>query len=138
MQNYIVMQINSIMLLCCKQKGLGPLEKWWRGWSQSKKYSCRERKVLPPSHNFSNGPYPYNKTTLKLFQLFFTDVCYSALAVKRARQIASHRIHVERAIGRLKNFKILQGTIPLTSASLADEIVTVCASLCNLMKPLAE
>ena len=33
--------------------------------------------------------------------------------VKAGRQIASLRIHVERAIGRIKNYRILKGTLPL-------------------------
>ena len=37
----------------------------------------------------------------------------SSRAVTKTRRIASARIHVERAIGRLKTFKILQGTMPL-------------------------
>ena len=47
--------------------------------------------------------------------------------VLKGRQIASVRIHVERAIGRIKNYSILKGTLPLSMARLANQIVCVCA-----------
>ena len=47
------------------------------------------------------------------------------------------RIHVERAIERLKDFKIFLGNLPLTLAKLADQMLIVCGGLCNLLKPLA-
>jgi hypothetical protein len=56
----------------------------------------------------------------------------SSRAVTKTRRIASARIHVERAIGRLKTFKILQGTMPLRLHALFDQIVGVCACICNL------
>ena len=56
----------------------------------------------------------------------------------QTRCIAAVRIHVEIAIQRLKNFKVLQGVLPLSLASVADQTVTVCACLCNLIKPLVK
>lgn len=56
----------------------------------------------------------------------------SSRAVTKTRRIASARIHVERAIGRLKTFKILQGVMPLKLHALFDQIVGVCGVLCNL------
>lgn len=51
--------------------------------------------------------------------------------VQRGRYIASLRIHVERAIGRIKQFAILQGTFPLSMVRLLNQIVCVCAWLTN-------
>ena len=51
--------------------------------------------------------------------------------VKRGRQIASLRIHVERAIGRIKQFAILQGNFPLSMVRQVNQIVCVCAWLTN-------
>lgn len=51
--------------------------------------------------------------------------------VQLGRSIASFRIHVERAIGRIKRFAILQGTFPLSMARLANQIVCICAWLTN-------
>ncbi|KAL9986830.1 hypothetical protein ACROYT_G001034 [Oculina patagonica] len=62
----------------------------------------------------------------------------SRKARKETSSIAKVRIHVERAIERLKEFKVFQGNIPLTSLKLIDQEVIVCASLCNLLPPLAK
>ena len=51
--------------------------------------------------------------------------------VDAGRKIASVRIHVERAIGRIKCFSILKGTIPISLARLTNHIVCVCAFLTN-------
>ena len=52
------------------------------------------------------------------------------------RRIASLRIHVERAMERIKNFHILDGTIPLSLTNVAEQIVFVCAMLTNYLPPL--
>ena len=59
-------------------------------------------------------------------------------ATTKTRRIARSRIHVERAIGRLKNFKILDGTIPLKMKRHLNMIIRVCAGLCNLDKYLVK
>ena len=59
-------------------------------------------------------------------------------ATTKTRRIARARIHVERAIGRLENFAILQGTIPLRMKPIYSEIVKVCAMLCNLDEQLVK
>ena len=51
--------------------------------------------------------------------------------MQRGRSIASLRIHVERAIGRMKQHKILTGVFQLKMARLANQIVVVCAYLSN-------
>ena len=56
--------------------------------------------------------------------------------VQKDRHIASLRIHVERAIGRIKNFAILKGTMPITMAHLANQIVCVCAWLTKFQPAL--
>ena len=56
--------------------------------------------------------------------------------VKKGRQIASVRIHVERAIGRIKNFSILRGNFPLSMIRLANQIVCICAWLSNFQPAL--
>ena len=55
--------------------------------------------------------------------------------ISEGRKIASVRIHVERAIGRMKSFSILKHTIPITLAGLSNQIVCVCAYLSNF-KPV--
>lgn len=64
--------------------------------------------------------------------------------VEFSRQLSSIRIHVERAIGRMKNFKILQSNLPIslikrdceTEFATIDKIVFICAALSNLYPPL--
>ena len=54
------------------------------------------------------------------------------------KEIANLRIHVERAIQRLKTltFRIRKYTLPLTLLPVIDNIVITCAALCNLYGPL--
>ena len=52
-------------------------------------------------------------------------------SVTETRRIANVRIHVERAIRRLKCFKILANIIP-GRVKHVDDILMVCAGLCNL------
>ena len=52
------------------------------------------------------------------------------------RRIAALRIHVERAIGRVKNFRILND-IPNNMSRIADQIFFVCCMLCNFLPPLS-
>ena len=51
------------------------------------------------------------------------------------RRIASVRIHVERIIGRLKQYHILNN-IPNNMAGVADRIFFVCTIFTNFSKPL--
>ena len=55
---------------------------------------------------------------------------------KLSRQIASARIHVERAICRVKTFRILSHLFPLKMKASLDLIWQVCARLCNFLPPL--
>ncbi|KAK7476381.1 hypothetical protein BaRGS_00032381 [Batillaria attramentaria] len=57
-------------------------------------------------------------------------------AVKITKKVANARIHVERVINRLKWFRILKNVLPLSMVPLIDDIVTVCAAICNLHPPL--
>ncbi|XP_020905111.2 uncharacterized protein LOC110243363 [Exaiptasia diaphana] len=51
--------------------------------------------------------------------------------VIKTQEIASLRIHVERAINKIKNFHIFDRVIPLHQFGLINQIWTVCAILCN-------
>jgi hypothetical protein len=56
--------------------------------------------------------------------------------VEQTRRIAAVRIHVERKMEQIKNFRILHGIIPATEWHNADNIVLICAALTNLEPPL--
>nr|XP_054760877.1 uncharacterized protein LOC129267165 [Lytechinus pictus] len=58
--------------------------------------------------------------------------------VAKTKKIANARIHVERAIGRIKWFGILKETLPISLVPLIDDIVVVCAALVNLRSPLVK
>lgn len=60
----------------------------------------------------------------------------SAAAVNKTKRIANLRILVEQVIRRLKTFRILQTELPISLLPCADDIVIVCAALCNLKKPI--
>ena len=51
---------------------------------------------------------------------------------KKTKGVANLNIHVERAINRINEFKILKNITPINMLPLADDIVRVCASLCNV------
>lgn len=56
--------------------------------------------------------------------------------IKQSKNIASLRIHVERAIQRLKSYQFLSGTMYINSISVANQALKVSAIFCNFMKPL--
>ena len=51
-----------------------------------------------------------------------------------SRQLSNVRIHVERVIGCLKKFQILQRTIPISQVELLDNVMVVVSALVNLNK----
>ena len=62
----------------------------------------------------------------------------STKSCTRTRRIASLRIHVERAIQRMRKFRLLQGVIPISIPAVANQVVFVGAALCNFLKPLVK
>ena len=64
--------------------------------------------------------------------------------VETSRKLSNVRIHVERAIGQMKCYKILQNVFPISLLKISqeedyatiDKILVVVAALCNLQPPL--
>ena len=54
---------------------------------------------------------------------------------KQTKTIAQYRIHVERGIGRIEDFKILP-FIPPYLRCYAEKLMTLCAGLVNLQNSL--
>lgn len=55
--------------------------------------------------------------------------------VQESRRISRVRIHVERVIGRIRrNFRILNGVLPLALVPQIDNIIATCCGLVNLHK----
>ena len=62
----------------------------------------------------------------------------TAAETEETMSIASVRIHVECAIGRIKTYHILDGTLPNTLSPYATQIAVVCGLLTNFLPPLLE
>ena len=62
----------------------------------------------------------------------------TAAEVKESQTIASVRIHVERAIQRVKKFKVIRNEMPLTLHGSANQLWTVSCILCNFHPPLIQ
>ena len=56
--------------------------------------------------------------------------------VQEGHTIASLRIHVELAIGRVKDFTILKSPLPLSMSRIANQIVTLCTLLVSFQPVL--
>ena len=54
----------------------------------------------------------------------------------RTKSVANARIHVERVIGRMKDFNIMKAELPLDMFDIFDHIVVVIAALVNLQPPI--
>ena len=56
--------------------------------------------------------------------------------VRKTKHIANLRILVEQVIRRIKSFRILGSEYHITMLKLFDDVVIVCAAICNLRKPI--
>ena len=56
--------------------------------------------------------------------------------VIKTQEIASVRVHVERAINKFKNFHLWDSVVPLSLFGVVNQMWSVCAFLCNIQDPL--
>ena len=82
--------------------------------------------ILPPGVTLNIPPFKGTRDQL------------TAQETEATACIASVRIHVERAIGRVRNYHILDGVLPLSLYSIANEIFTVCCLLTNFLPFLVD
>lgn len=57
---------------------------------------------------------------------------FSEKNVRLTSDVAKARIHVERAIARIKDFRIVQGNIPLSMKDQIDDIFIIIATINNI------
>ena len=58
--------------------------------------------------------------------------------ISECKRIARARIHIERVMGRLKEFRLLDHTLPLTLLDIIDEVWLIAAAITNLQPPLVK
>ena len=77
--------------------------------------------ILPPGVTLNIPPFKGSHDQL------------TAAESEETAKIVAVRIHVERAIGRVKIYHILDGVLPLSLAPVANQIFTVCCLLTNFL-----
>lgn len=105
---YIVRDSGFLDLLRCGDEVMGDRGFTIRDWLEERRVNL----IMPPF-------------TRKGCQL-------TNLQITRTRRIGSARIHVERAIRRLKVYRILSQRVPISLVPKIDKILTICAGLVNL------
>ena len=88
-----------------------------RGFLIDEELACRGASLAIPS--FTRG----------VKQLSMKDV-------EQSRRLARVRVHVERMMERLKNFRILAGILPLSLVPHADNILMISSAISNLQPRL--
>ena len=58
--------------------------------------------------------------------------------VQKTKTVANLRIFIEKALRRLKTFRIIKNELPISLIGNLDNIIIVCVVLCNLYKPLCK
>ena len=63
---------------------------------------------------------------------------FSKSEVKKTKEIANLRIYIKQATRRLKRFRLIKNELPISMLGNLDNIIIVCAAICNLNKPLCK
>jgi len=56
--------------------------------------------------------------------------------VYHGKRVARARIHIERVMGRLKEFRLLENKLPINLVDLCDHIWTIASAIVNMQPPL--
>ena len=70
--------------------------------------------------------------TLKIPHFTKGKAQMSGKVVSTSRKISNVHIHVERVIGRLRRYRILQYNIPITQVKLLNDVMIIIAGFVNL------
>jgi DDE superfamily endonuclease len=95
-----------------------------------------EGDVVMADKGFTIGDLLTKKKAFLNIPPFLRSKQFSVDEIAETKAIATVRIHVERAIGRVKHFHILDANVPLALSRNIEKIFHVCCFLTNLDKPL--
>ena len=100
------------------------------------------RKLLPGDQIMADRGFKikdtlaYYQCTLAIPPSTKSNMQLSKNAVSKTSLIANVRIFVEKAIRRIKEYRILKTDVPIIVLPQIDDILTVCAAFTNLKDPL--
>ena len=78
----------------------------------------------------------YLKVDLNITSFLGGRAQLTVAEVSKSQTIASMKIHVEHAIQRVKELKVIRNEMPLTLHGSANHLKTVYGVLCNFLPPL--
>ncbi|XP_070397082.1 uncharacterized protein [Dermacentor albipictus] len=84
-------------------------------------------------------PFPYIPPVVTVYRPPFRQRHQKQMppaAVHETRRIACARVHVERAIARVKSFRVLDRPFPISMVDIADHVFQACCFLSNFRNPL--
>ena len=76
--------------------------------------------------------------TLNLPPFLSDKAQFNEEEVENTQSVASIRIHVERAISKIKMYKIITNVVPLSLAGVLNQIWTVCCMLILFQSPIID
>lgn len=98
--------------------------------------------VKPGDEILSDKGFPHIVTSIEgkgaviVMPPFSSGGQFSEEDMENTYKIAEVRIHVERAIQRLKVFNILTNRVPISLIPNMDKVINVCAAIVNLQSPI--
>lgn len=135
------------LLVCVTPNGqVSFLSNLWGGWV-SDKHVTRESGVLDllePGDNvmvdrgFDISNIVSDDVTVNMPSFLAGREQMTAAETEEAMSITSVRIHVDRVIGRIKTYHILDGTLPDTVGPYGSQIAVVGGLLTNFLPPLLQ
>ena len=77
-----------------------------------------------------------NRYSLNMPPFLQSNIQMAANDVFTTKKIARLRVYVERAIGRVKDYRILQGSLPASMWDSISDLIYICCMLTNFGPPL--
>lgn len=108
-----------------------------RGFTLEPELEAQGIKLNMPA--FTRGTALYINVFVVLYTVYIFPPGKAQLSeqeVTATRRIAAVRIHVERAINRMKTYRIFKQSLPIRSKAAISDMIFVVAGLCNLKPPL--